>query len=552
MAMYPFSHRRGRTRRLVAILGAVLSVAVLGGAPIVPIAKAADPSSDIPGVPLPGPIAAGRLGGAIYDVVYRFSVAPGYVIVASLTGAAGTDFDLYLFDDSAKTVLSNTGLLTKSKGPTSTESISWPSRFGGTYYIDLNGATNVEGDYRLTVQTVPDPTPPMVSMVLANGRAATNELTVPVALTASDDLSGVTEMALSGDGATYTDWQAFQRATTWTFSPGDGPRTLWAKVRNGVGLESSPATANVTIDTARPSTIAFDPAPGSSVVGLRPRFTVTFNEAMDPATWNDLGLIMQSVTGALVLGDYVYDPAARTGSFVPSVALQPGAPYIVTVGDVRDVAGNRVLSPGSWSIIPLAPTALVVRADPRVVALGGSARLYVTLTGAPLPADVEVLSATGSPVGFVPFTTISTEDGRASLVVTPLLNTTYRFRYAGEFGVAPAQVDVPVLVRRSIALLGRSSTVVSRARVGSSVTLVAAVGPAAAGVSVSFRLYRFDASRRTWVYVGSRGRSTDASGRATYAWIPSSAGSWYWRASVALTVDFANNMSPVYRWSVSR
>ena len=72
-------------------------------------AFAADASSDIPGLPLPGPIAAGRLGGAIYDVVYRFSVAPGYVIVASLNGSPGTDFDLYLFDSSATTVLSKTG-----------------------------------------------------------------------------------------------------------------------------------------------------------------------------------------------------------------------------------------------------------------------------------------------------------------------------------------------------------------------------------------------------------------------------------------------------------
>ena len=92
----------------------------------------------------------------------------------------------------------------------------------------------------------------------------------------------------------------------------------------------------------------------------------------------------------------------------------------------------------------------------------------------------------------------------------------------------------------------------STARVGASVTLVAAVGPTGAGVSVSFRLYRFDAARRTWVYAGSRGRNTDVSGRASYTWIPASAGSWYWRASVASTVDFANNMSPVYRWSVSR
>ncbi len=551
MAMYSVPHRRGRTTILSVIVGVVLSGALLGAAPTVPIARAADPSADIPGVPLPGPVAAGRLGGAIYDVVYRFPVAPGYVIVASLTGAAGTDFDLYLFDASATTVLSTTGQLVKSKGPTSTESISWPSRFGGTYYIDMNGATAVEGDYRLTVQTVPDPTPPMVSMVLANGRAATNQLTVSVTLTASDDLSGVTEMALSEDGATYADWQAFQRSTSWTFAPGDGPRTLWAKVRNGVGLESTAATANVTIDTDPPSIIGFEPAPGSSVVGLRPRFTITFDEPMDPTTWNDLGLIVQSATGGLVLGDYAYDSAARVGSFIPSVALQPGAPYIVTVGNVKDIAGNAVSFPGSWSVTPLVPTAFVVRTGPSVVARGGSVRVALTLTGARLPASVEVLASISS-APFDSFATISSVDGLASLLVTPASNTTYRFRYAGAFGIAPAQVDIRVLVRRSVALIGRSSTVVSSAKVGRSVTLVAVIGPAKAGVSVSFRLYRFDAARRTWIYAGSRGRGTDASGRASYVWVPASASSWYWRASVASTLDFATNMSPVYRWSVSR
>ena len=198
------------------------------------------------------------------------------------------------------------------------------------------------------------------------------------------------------------------------------------------------------------------------------------------------------------------------------------------------------------------PTALVVRAESSVVARGGSVRVALTLIGAPLPATVEVLSATGPSAAFDSFATISTDDGRASLLVTPASNTTYRFRYAGAFGIAAAQVDVRVLVRRSVALIGRSSTVVSTAKVGRSVTLVAVIGPAKAGVSVSFRLYRFDAARRTWIYAGSRGRGTDASGRASYAWVPASAGSWYWRASVAATIDFANNMSPVYRWSVSR
>ncbi len=550
--MLPASSRR-RPVSLTLAIGALFAAmsAAWAGPPAVSIAVAADASSDIPGVPLPGTVAAGRLGGAIYDVVYSLNVAPGYVIVASLTGAAGTDFDIYLFDATAGTVLSNTGLLTKSTGPTSTEAISWPSQFGGTYYIDLNGATDVEGDYRLTVQAVPDPTPPIVSITLASGRPSTNQATVAVTLNATDDLSGVTQMAFSADGLTFDGWQPFQQATTWAFPAGDGSRALWVKVRNGVGLESNPATDSVTIDTVSPRVTAVDPLPGSTVAGLRPRFSVVFDEPMAPASWIDVGLIVQSPTGALVPGAFTYDVATRTGGFVPSFTLQPGASYIVAVANVEDVAGNRVISPGSWSITAVTPTSLAATADPRVVLLGGSTRLAVALSGPPLPAALEVLRTTGSGV-FEPLTGLLTEDGHGSLVVAPASNTTYRFSYGGTFGVASAQVDVPVLVRRSVVLAGRDSTVVSRARVGATVKLTAAINPASAGVSVSFRLYRFDPARRAWIYAGSRGRNTDAAGRASYTWTPPSPGSWYWRASVASTAEFANNISAVYRWSVTR
>jgi hypothetical protein len=71
-------------------------------------------------------------------------------------------------------------------------------------------------------------------------------------------------------------------------------------------------------------------------------------------------------------------------------------------------------------------------------------------------------------------------------------------------------------------------------------------------VSVSFKLYRFDSRRRAWVYAGSKGRSTAANGRASLTWTPSAAGSFYWRASVASTPSFANNISAVYRWTIRR
>ena len=511
-----------------------------------------DPSSDIPGVALPGPVSAGRLGGAIYDVVYQFTVAPGRVIVANLTGPAATDFDLYLFDSSASTVLSEVGLLKKSTGPTSGESISWPSPLGGVYYVDLNGATDVEGDYRLTVQTVPDPTPPAVSMALAEGRSSTNQLTVPVTVTAVDDLSGIAEMAFSSDGSVYGPWVPFQRASTWTFPPSPGPRTLWAKVSNGVGLESASTSATITIDLVAPVVTAVDPAPASSVIGLRSPFSVTFNEAIDPVTWSDSGLIVQSATGTLVGGQYAYDPVRWTGTFVPSLPLQAGAAYVVTVGGVTDVAGNRVSPIDSWTVTPLALVSLEAKLQPTVVGRGGSASLDLTLAGAPLPAIVEISARSGVSVEFLPLSGPLIVNGRLATVVTPEMNTTYRIRYAGAFGVASAQADLPLLVRRSAVLIGPKSASVATARVGASVKLVAAIEPAAPGISVSFRLYRYVPASRAWVYSGSWGRSTDAAGRATYPWKPTAASSYYWRVSVVSTAEYANNVSPVYRWSVTR
>lgn len=538
-------------RRRIATL--VMAALVLGsvGVSTAPVAAGAAATADIPGVPMPGPIAAGRLGGAIYDVVYSITVEPGHVIVASLTGTPGTDFDIYLFGSAATTVLSTTGLLTKSAGSTSTESISWPSRFGGTYYIDLNGATAVEGDFRLTVQTPPDPTPPSLTITLAGGRRSTNEVDVPVSLVASDDLSGVAEMAFSQDGTAFGAWVPFSPVTTWAFPPGDGNKALWAKVRNGVGLESPIAKASVDVDTVSPSLTAINPAPGTDVVGLRPTFSATFDEPIDPTTWSNLGLIVQSASGALVSGAYSYDATLRKGMFVPTEALQAGALYIVTVGDVRDVAGNRIASPGSWSVTPLKPTSLSITADRKVILFGESTRINMELSGAPLPAAVEVLSA-ASDNAYVPLTSITTNDGTNLLAATPPSNTTYRFRYAGAFGAAAAQTDVRVLVRRSVLLVGRSTAVPSTARVGALVTLTAAVSPGTAGASVSFRLYRFDAKRHAWIYSGSFGRATDSTGHARLAWRPSAAGSWYWRATVASTPAFANNTSPIYRWTISR
>ncbi len=543
--MLRFRRLRGFRRLSIALLVGASLVGVTGA-----VTVAADQTSDIPGTALPGTVTSGPLGGPIYDVVFHLGVPPGSVIVASLTGTAGTDFDLYLFDRTATTVFSNTGLVAKSTGPTSTETLSHPSPSGGTFYIDLHGATDVLGTYTLTVQIVPDASPPNLSLRLGLGRPTTNQTTVGVEVFASDDLSGVKEMAFSPDGAAFGPWQALAPSSTWMFPPGDGEKTLWGKVRNGVGLESSPASASIALDTVAPPITDVTPPQGARVAGLRPTFTVRFGEAIDPASWSRYGVVVQAASGALVTGAYSYDPGGRLGTFMPDADLVAGAPYIVTVGPVTDLAGNQVASLGSWIVTPLVPSRVTLTAAPTVVARGGGAVL--SGQGGGLGAD-PVLELTSRPaagdavsMGSLPVPA----DGRVAVTVRPLMNTTYRLSYAGTGTIAPSQAEARILVRRSVELVGVSSGSVRSVLRGTAVRVVAQIAPAAAGVSVSFRLERFDPVRRAYRYAGSWGRGTDSAGRAAYTWTPTSPGSYRWRVTVASTPEYANNISPIYPWTV--
>jgi hypothetical protein len=263
-------------------------------------------------------------------------------------------------------------------------------------------------------------------------------------------------------------------------------------------------------------------------------------------------MIVQAASGALVTGRFSLDPAGQLGTFVPDADLVAGAPYIVTVGPVADLAGNQVASRGSWIVTPLIPPRVTLAASPLVLARSGIAVLTGRAAGVGTGAALDLTShpAVGGAVVLASLPVPVT--GQVQATVRPAMNTTYRVGYAGTSTTAPADAAVRVLVRRSVALVGVNSSTMAPARVGRSVQVVASIGPPAAGVSVSLRLYRYDAGRRLWVLAGSRGRTSDATGRVSTTWTPTSAGSYYWRAVVASTVDFANNVSPVYRWSVTR
>lgn len=538
-----------RTRRhpvIVWLLSLTLASAfTVGGSAF--DARAAD-DSDIPGIPLPASVVTGQLGGPIYDRVYSIDVPAQRILLISLIGDPGTDFDVYLFNSTATTVLSTQGQVATSKGPTSTESISYTVLGADRYYIDLNGATEVQGSFRLTVQVLQDSTPPRVTLVLGGGAPATTSPTVSATVVATDDLAGVGEMQFSTDGTNWLPWQVYVPTVLWSFPSSDGPIGLWVRVRDRAGNVSWPASATIVVDTVPPFVVRIDPPAGASTAGLQPEIRVTFSEPILPASWTTAGLLLQDSTGVVAFGTYTLDASRTVGTFRPGRPLSAGATYVVTIGTVVDPAGNPIRPVPSWTVRPLALPSLSLRASASVVAPGTKVEVAGSIDGRAGGAVGLEQSIAGGPWE----TVASVLDGATSFrsSVTALVNTRLRLHYIGNEVSADAfSPAVRILVRRGVALRGLSSSLTQVATVGGTRSLVAVLNPTSPPVAVALKIYRYDSSRRVYVLRSSIVR-TSVAGRATFAWRPSLVGRYLLRVTTAPTPLYTNGISAAYRWSV--
>jgi hypothetical protein len=511
--------------------------------------SAADPLDEIPGLPLPGSVVTGRLGGPIYDRVYQVDVPAQRVLLLSLTGSVGTDFDIYLFDATATSVYAKTGLVAKSTGPTSSEVLAYPSVGGGTFFIDLSGFSDIEGDYRLTVKIGADSTPPQVSLVLDGGAPATFDPDVSVTVVATDDLSGVDSTQFSLDGTTWLPFHPYTPSVAWHFDGDDGPRTLWVRVSDRRGNVSAPTHASIVLDRVLPFVVARSPGPGAVIAAARPVFSVTFSEPIRPGSWLSFGLILQDGGGTPIFGTYAWDPATSTGTFTAGSDLQIGASYVVSLGSIVDLAGNPVASPGSWTVRPLAAPGITLAAKPRVAARGATVRLTGSVDDSPGGAFLlERLGANGTWSVVEPLLPDAGGAFFSEQVVGQ--NTSFRVAYSGNEVSAPTtSPGVRILVRRSVSLAGPGPAVVRSAAVGKPITVTAVLGPTGPAVPVTLTLSRYDAAKRTYRVV-ARLTQTSSDGRTSFRWRPSTAGRYIVQLSTAATAAYAGGQSSSYRWIV--
>lgn len=96
------------------------------------------------------------------------------------------------------------------------------SPYGNAYTPTLTNRTDT---------TIPSGT---ISVTVPEGATAPATVTVNLS-SITDSESGLYQMQFSNDGTSYSAWQAFATAKSWTTSSGEGQKTIYVKVKDNVG-----------------------------------------------------------------------------------------------------------------------------------------------------------------------------------------------------------------------------------------------------------------------------------------------------------------------------
>lgn len=227
-----------------------------------------------------------------------------------------------------------------------------------TVYVQFrDNLSNTSGSISDTI--VLDTVLPAGTVLINGGAAYTNSTAVSLALSASDDRSGVAQMRFSNDGSSWSTWEAYATSKSWTMAAGDGTKTVYAQYRDAAGNVSSSAADTIILDATAPtgsiSINAGAPFTASTAVTL----TLSASDAAsgvyqmrfsnDNATWNAWEAYATSKSWTLSGGDGVKTVYVQfrdnllntSGSFTDTITfdttgpsgtilINAGAPYTIS------------------------------------------------------------------------------------------------------------------------------------------------------------------------------------------------------------------------------
>jgi hypothetical protein len=94
-----------------------------------------------------------------------------------------------------------------------------------------------------------DTTPPKgVSITIDDGASETNSNSVVLSITAVDSVSGVDQIALSSNGATWTPWEPYRSERLFTIPPENGIKTVHIMVKDHMGNIAEPKFDSIILN----------------------------------------------------------------------------------------------------------------------------------------------------------------------------------------------------------------------------------------------------------------------------------------------------------------
>jgi len=182
-----------------------------------------------------------------------------------------------------------------------------------------------------------DTNAPSGSLSIDHGSACTNDPSITLGLTASDQLSGVSQLQLRYAGVDH-DWEPYVATKAIQLGGPDGVKWVSARYQDRAGNFSEWYTSNITLDRT---------APTSQVAPLPPNQTATSFLVAWPGQDPDPGCGIASydvqfrVTGNAQWQDWLIDTPLTSSTFGPihPTVLRDGQTYYFR-SNASDVAGN--------------------------------------------------------------------------------------------------------------------------------------------------------------------------------------------------------------------
>ena len=122
----------------------------------------------------------------------------------------------------------------------------------GVHQLDVRGFDAAANAGVASTSWSVDASAPAGSVSIAGGSTYTATRLVTLSVAASDRGSGLSQVAISNGGATWTT-SAYAPSQGWTLPAGDGVATVFVKWRDAVGNWSAPSSDSIVLDTNAPT-----------------------------------------------------------------------------------------------------------------------------------------------------------------------------------------------------------------------------------------------------------------------------------------------------------